>query len=228
MDTSNLKAGDLVRRANKDNANFAKIGQVAEFVRHAGNYGEGAIIVRYDGCASNIERDGEVWFAHNVEPVPLEVPASPFYVRSSLSCSEFKIDVAGLHYTATDINTGEVRGPSQFHLTRNIPGALNRGDWTLIDPPAPAVDPVTAAAAEVQRLLVEQQAAVKAGDEADKAAEKAAEHRRNIGKALNEAQRALDKANHDAAGVEFDGFKYGYTVTQLNMKPTLATANTPR
>lgn len=145
-----------------------------------------------------------MWNAQ-LELMPFEVPASPFYVRARLTGTEFRIEVDGLHYTATDIATGSKYGPGNGCLTRNIPLAFNDGTWKLIDRPAPAVDPVTAAAAEVQRLLREQQAAVKAGDEADNVAAKAAEHRRSIGKALNEAQRALDKAMCDAAGVEYQG-----------------------
>lgn len=146
------------------------------------------------------------------EPKPFEIPASPFYVRGSLSGCEFKIDVIGLYYTATDIKSGEKFGPSVAHLARNIPAAFKEGHWTLIDPPAPAVDPVVAATAEVQRLLREYQAAVKAGDEADAVAEKAAENRRNIGKQLEAAKRDLEKANHEAVGIEYsDKFGANYS-----------------
>ncbi|WP_036041579.1 hypothetical protein [Bradyrhizobium yuanmingense] len=133
---------------------------------------------------------------------PFEIPASPFYVRGA-GGTEFRIEVRGLHYTATDIKTGKSYGPDDSHMTRQIPAAFSGGWWTLIDPPAPAVDPVVAATAEVQRLLREQADAKAECDAAQDVLDKAEEKRRNIGKALTEAQRALDKANHDAAGVQF-------------------------
>lgn len=131
----------------------------------------------------------------------IEIPASPFYIRNGRN--RFKIEVSGLSYLATNTETGESYGDPTTHQTRHIPGMFSSGNWTLIDPPAPAVDPVVAAAAEVQRLLREQEEAKAECDAASAVAEAAEIKRRNIGKALADAHRALSKANHEAAGVEY-------------------------
>lgn len=161
--------------------------------------------VRFDGLeitneASNNRNGAWAMYASQLELVPFEIPASPFYVVTD-SGNKYEVSVDGLRYSLTAIKEG-IHFPRHAE-TRLIPGHFSSGGWTLIDPPAPAVDTVAAAAADVQRLLREKHEADAACNAAQDAQDIAEEVRRNIGKHLTEAKRALDKANHDAAGVEF-------------------------
>lgn len=211
-DKSKFKVGDKVRcmkATDFDSSVGVKYGAVGvvevvenvPFVRFEGT--------NITGSYGNNRNGAWAMYDYQLELVPFEIPASPFYVRTKLAGVEFKIDVVGLCYTATDIKTGSVYGPGALHLTRNIPAAFNEGHWTLIDPPAPAVDPVVALTARVQKLLREQAEAYGIVDAAHNALNAAQEKQRDIGKLLKEAQRALDKSIHEAAGVKWDSIRNG-------------------
>jgi hypothetical protein len=77
------------------------------------------------------------------------------------------------------------------------------GSWIVLENESLA-DPVGYAAKEVQMLLRERVDAKAHCARLDAELANAEEHRRSIGKRLIEAQRALDMANHAAAGVEFN------------------------
>lgn len=207
MSEFKFKAGDTVRRVGKDNGEgafgAARIGQVAKVVnvRRAWSRKE-CVIVIYDGHVDLAGNGGELWYAEHAELVPFEIPASPFYVKTRNTGGCVKVEVNGLRYIGTDLSNGEIyEGDDQ--LTRDIPGLFADGRWTLIDPPAPAVDPVVAATAEVQRLLTEAAAAKAECDRLNDELSKAEELRRNIGKSLRAAYVAMDKAIHANVGVEY-------------------------
>ena len=140
-------------------------------------------------------------------PKPIVIPPSPFYVRArgvgEEYTDEYKVEVDGLFFHMTHIESG--KHYPRNAKTREIPSLFADGSWKLTYPHAPAVDPVVSATAEVQRLLRERADALTERDVAAGVYEKAEEKLRNIGKALREAASALDKANCDAAGVEYAG-----------------------
>lgn len=222
MSDNKFKVGDKVRvkvvipADSKHGINVGMTGEIKEIQSKFNDQGEDGIFVYFGSPIElvnptyrGIVRDGAyAMWPDQIELAPFEVPASPFYVRHT-SGAQYKIEINGTHANLTELSDGEVH--NGFCLTRQAYDYVKGGIWTLIDPPEPAVDPVAAAAAEVQRLLREYQAAVIAGDEADEAANKAAENRRNIGKQLEAAKRDLEKANHEAVGIEYSdkfGAKY--------------------
>lgn len=210
MDEIKFNAGDKVRvnyLCGLDEEVGIKVGDIGTVTE-----AHPRLLVKFDGIYADtrMDKDGARYMSSGqLELVPFEIPASPFYVAAFGGFS-YKVEVDGLFYSLTCLEN-DSHWPRHAE-TRKIPGHFSENRWKLIDPPAPAVDPVVAAAAEVQRLLREYEAAVIAGDEADAVAEKAAENRRNIGQQLGEAKRQLEKANHEAAGIEYSeklGPKYG-------------------
>lgn len=214
MEENNFKVGDKVRvtSANAVDAqhgiSVGMAGEVKEVAARFSAAGEDGVFVHFGkqiapavGASQRLIRGGAyVMCGHKLEPAPFEVPASQFYVRAH-DVEEYRVDVDGLFYSLTNIPSGN-HWPKHAE-TRKIPELFADGSWKLIDPPAPAVDPVVAATAEVQRLLREQDAANSERREAWVVLEAAEKKLRNIGKALNEAKRALGVAMHDAAGVTY-------------------------